>query len=92
MKTQEDYLKHIKELIMNTARDSIDYFHVWKNHVLFTWQWWFSLALFIVPIAVWVILRKRDSTDRLLYAGFFVLLTASWLDFMGNNFGLWYYP
>ncbi|MDF2959841.1 MAG: hypothetical protein K0S39_1576 [Paenibacillus sp.] len=89
---KEEYLKHIEELISSTARDSIEYVKVWKEHVLFTWQWWFSLILFIVPIIVWFIIRKKNSTDRLLYPGFLVLLLASWLDFMGNNFGLWYYP
>jgi hypothetical protein len=47
---KEEYLKYIKEMIDNTAEDSIEYVKVWKEHVLFTWQWWFSLVLFIVPI------------------------------------------
>ncbi|MGJ9386192.1 CBO0543 family protein [Salipaludibacillus sp. CF4.18] len=64
---------------------------IWQENVLFTLQWWFGLTLAIVPWVLWIIYRKKDSTIRLLSAGFFVMLISSWLDFAGVTFGLWYY-
>lgn len=86
----------VTEQILQQVQGSVDankgYFYLWKSHVLFVWQWWLQLALTIVPIALWIVLRKRDSTARLLYVGFFVMLVTSWMDFVGSSFGLWYYP
>lgn len=67
------------------------YFQLWRTQVVFTWQWWLQLALTIIPVSAWIILRKSDSTGRLLYAAFFVILASSLTDFVGNSFGLWYY-
>lgn len=61
---KEEYLKHIKELISNTAEDSIEYVKVWKEHVLFTWQWWFSLVLFIIPIIVWFMVLSLQTNSE----------------------------
>lgn len=59
--------------------------------MLFTWEWWLGLALIILPWLLWIKYRKKESSDRLLYAGFFVLIISSWLDYIGTTFGLWYY-
>ncbi|HEU5139107.1 MAG TPA: CBO0543 family protein [Bacillales bacterium] len=64
---------------------------VWVTDSLFAWQWWLQVGLTLVPWTVWLIFRKRDSTDRLLYAGFFAMLVSSWLDFEGVSLGLWSY-
>lgn len=34
-----------------------------KEDFLSTWQWWFGLALFIVPWIVWIIFRKKIVQD-----------------------------
>lgn len=62
------------------------------QYVLFTWRWWLLLALAIVPWIIWIWVRKRDSTDRLLYAAMFVALIGSFLNVMGIAYGLWSYP
>ncbi|WP_134702285.1 CBO0543 family protein [Ammoniphilus sp. YIM 78166] len=66
-------------------------FYIWKESILFTWQWWLSVVLTIIPWLFWVKFRKKDSTIRLLSAGFLVILISSWLDFLGIAFGFWYY-
>lgn len=66
-------------------------FRIWKEDSLFTWEWWLGVGLVIIPWVVWVILRKKDSTDRLLHAGFFVIIISAWLDFFGVSLGLWVY-
>ncbi|TYP75453.1 CBO0543 family protein [Paenibacillus methanolicus] len=82
----------IKKIVNATIQANKDYFQLWKEHILFGWQWWLQAILFVGPIAAWLLVRRKDSTDRLLYAGCFCLLATSWLDFIGNSFGLWYYP
>jgi hypothetical protein len=62
-----------------------------EESVFFTWKWWLAVSIFILVWGLWFIFRKKESTDRLLYGGFFVMLISSWLDFLGVHFGLWYY-
>lgn len=69
-----------------------DYHQLWQTEILFSWRWWLSFVLAFLPWLVWIKYRRRESTDRLLYSGFFVLLVSAWLDFNGLQLGLWYYP
>ena len=69
----------------------VDYESYWKVHTLWHWEFWVSVALSIIPWIVWIILRKRGSGARLLLAGSFGLIVATWLDFLGLVFGLWHY-
>ncbi|MFC0471752.1 hypothetical protein ACFFHM_14920 [Halalkalibacter kiskunsagensis] len=52
--------------IENLITEKLD---VWFEHVLFSGLWWFGLALSIVPWIFWWRWRKRESSDRLLFAG-----------------------
>lgn len=70
----------------------IDFYKLWANDVLFTWRWWVSFSLIILPWSIWLIVRRRESTDRLLYAGFFVMLVSSYMDVVGIALELWTYP
>lgn len=63
----------------------------WAQHVVFTWQWWLGVALAVIPWILWLVFRKKDSTGRLLLAGFSALIVSSWLDFYGTSNHLWYY-
>lgn len=36
-------------------------------------------------------LRKRESTYRLLTAGFFIIIVCSWCDVLGTTLGKWHY-
>ncbi|MED1205310.1 CBO0543 family protein [Heyndrickxia acidicola] len=68
-----------------------EYFHYWLHHTLFHWDFFLSLFLAVVPWVLWFIFRHKESRDRLLFAGFFVIITTSWLDFWGTMYGLWFY-
>ncbi|MFB3167745.1 CBO0543 family protein [Neobacillus sp. 179-C4.2 HS] len=57
-----------------------------------TWQWWFGLALFIVPWIVWFRLRKKDSTGRLLLGGLLTIILSLTIDLAALSLGLWSYP
>ncbi|WHY86187.1 CBO0543 family protein [Neobacillus novalis] len=62
------------------------------DHFLFTWQWWFGIGLFVVPWIIWLLLRKRESTGRLLLAGFITIILALIIDLIAVEVGLWRYP
>lgn len=91
------------EFMINRASDKIVQIHeiitslngefvkVWKEDVFLDWRWWLSLAILILPWVVWFVLRKKESTDRLLYAGLFVYFITTVLDSIGVPFGLWVY-
>jgi len=65
----------------------VDYVNYWKEHTLWHWEFWLSVALSVIPWIVWIILRKRGSEARLILAGSFGLSVASWLDFLGLVLG-----
>jgi hypothetical protein len=64
---------------------------VWREFILFSWQWWFGVLLSLVLILFWLKIRRKESTDRILYAGIIVASVATFLDVTGNFFGLWTY-
>ena len=68
-----------------------DFLRFWVNDIVFTWHWWLEAALAVLPWVVWLAVRKKDSTKRLLCAGFFVLIISSYLDMLGMSMGLWGY-
>ena len=80
------------KLYDNLHEVQIDYFNLWKDHMVFSLRWWMALSLIIFPWTLWLILRKRDSTCRLLFAGFFVAIISSFLDMVGVTLHLWTYP
>jgi len=81
-------MEHAYNLISQANSDMIK---LWLKHTFLTWQWWVGVALTIVPWILWAIIRKRESSNRLLFVGFFVMVISSWLDLMGILFGLWSY-
>ncbi|NYC96028.1 hypothetical protein DFN09_004039 [Clostridium acetobutylicum] len=46
-------------------------YNLWSNHMIYTWRWWLQVLIAILPWILWVIIRKKESAGRLLYAGFF---------------------
>lgn len=65
---------------------------VWLADVLWSWQWWLLLALLFLPWAVWWRLVDKKRLTAICLLGVFVLATASWMDELGTDLILWYYP
>ncbi|CAN7654495.1 hypothetical protein LJR153_005060 [Paenibacillus sp. LjRoot153] len=65
--------------------------HNWQAYVLFSGLWWFGVILSVVPWIIWFFVRKKHSTDRILYVGFFVMVISLVLDILGDQFGFWHY-
>jgi len=80
--------EHAFSLISQSNQEMID---IWIEHTFLTWRWWLGIFLAIVPWILWLIFKKKESTNRLLFVGFFVILTSSWFDIIGILFGLWSY-
>lgn len=86
-----EYIKGVEaayDLIKQSNKDMIS---VWFEFTLWSWQWWIGVVLAVVPWVLWFIFKKKESTNRLLFVGFFIILISSWLDIMGILFGLWSY-
>lgn len=70
---------------------NIDLYHFWLTDILFKWHWWVSLSMMIIPWLVWIAIRKKSSTHRLLFAGAVTALLYTGLDTIGMALGLWGY-
>ncbi|RBW67832.1 CBO0543 family protein [Bacillus taeanensis] len=64
---------------------------VWQEYVIFTAHWWAGIFLTIIPWILWIFFHKKESTNRMLFVGFFIMLISSFLDFLGVRLGLWLY-
>ncbi|MFC7063120.1 CBO0543 family protein [Halobacillus seohaensis] len=66
-------------------------YHYWIEHVLFTFNWWFLLALTIVPWIIWFRLVDRNRLLEISFIGAIVATTAIILDTIGTSLQLWSY-
>jgi magnesium-transporting ATPase (P-type) len=90
-----EYKEHEKNLI----DENIEQIHkliqekieIWSEHVVFSSLWWIGVALSIIPWIIWFIIRKKESSDRILYAGFFVVIISLAFDIVGDQFSFWHY-
>ncbi|MGI8384364.1 CBO0543 family protein [Robertmurraya sp. P23] len=62
------------------------------NAFFFTWQWWVAVLMIIVPWVLWAIFRKRESSARLLFSVFIVMILSTTIDALGVEYGRWAYP
>lgn len=82
-------LGKIENRLNEVAKDFIE---IWKEDIFLSSSWWLSLALSVIPWLLWAKYRNKESASRLLFAGFFIIIISSWLDFFGAQLGFWYYP
>jgi hypothetical protein len=75
--------------LISQAND--DMIKLWFKYTFLTWRWWLGVGLAIIPWVLWLIFKKKESANRLLFVGFFIMLITSWIDLMGILFGLWSY-
>jgi hypothetical protein len=95
----DDFMKNLDQSQIDGLDEVFDQIHqahmklytIWRYQIIYTWQWWFSIGFIVVIWLLWIKLRNKQSTDRLLYAGFLVLVLSSWFDFLGVALGLWAY-
>lgn len=64
----------------------------WLTTGIFTWQWWFMLAVLIIPWVILVMLIDRKRAHTIWFYGLMVLIIGSFTDDLGSDIGVWVYP
>jgi hypothetical protein len=80
----DDNVNQIEQLINQKIQ-------IWADHVVFSGLWWMGVGLSIIPWIIWFFIRKKESTDRILYVGFYVMSLSTTLDILGDQIGFWHY-
>jgi len=93
MKTIQDpeKIKRVGGFYSRLIEAHRDYFDYWIHNTVFHWDFNLSVFFTVFPWILWLKLKKKDSTYRLLLSGLFVGLVSTLLDFWGTVYGLWYY-
>ena len=88
MDNMTDSSKQLFNLLLNLRNKSLD---DWLQNSLFTWRWWLGITIAIVPWILWIYVRDKKSTNRLLYVGIFSMVYAFMVDTIGVSFNLWFF-
>ncbi|XEC94750.1 CBO0543 family protein [Paenibacillus tarimensis] len=89
---EKELMEKVKNLYLQDAHTQTQYAALWMEEIVFSWRWWVSLFLTLLPWIVWAVYCKKDSVARLIGVGFFTMFLTAWLDSIGVPLGLWYYP
>jgi hypothetical protein len=87
----QDVVKIIDENVNQIEKLIQQKVEIWQVHVVFSPLWWMGVGLSIIPWIIWYVYHKKDSTDRLLYSGYAVMIMALVLDVLGDQLALWHY-
>ena len=86
-----DSNKIIEEAYKLISKGNNEIVKVWFTQVIFSWRWWISIILSILPWIIWVKVRDKKDTVSLLFVGLIVMIITGIMDNVGINYGLWYY-
>ncbi|MGF7056930.1 CBO0543 family protein [Brassicibacter mesophilus] len=64
----------------------------WMDNVLFTFNWWILLCLFIIPWLIWWKFVDKKRLQEILLYGVIIMILSSILDDLGVASLLWAYP
>jgi hypothetical protein len=68
-----------------------DTFQHWLNHDFLSPQWWFLVALFLLPWVLWWILLRKEHAREILLVGTIIAIITITLDEAGYGLSFWYY-
>lgn len=83
--------KLLDEVYNMVTQGNLKGYPIWSTNIVFSWRWWLSLALSILPWIFWIKIRSKNNTARLLFVGLVVALSTNVLDTLGAFHGLWHY-
>ena len=86
-----DGVRILDGVFKKVAVVNIELLQIWISTIVFSWRWWLSLVLTFLPWIVWIKIRDKKDTARLLFVGLVVLITTDSLDIIGLSFDLWHY-
>jgi hypothetical protein len=64
----------------------------WIDTDFSTWGWWVQLGLFIISMVIWWNFVDKERLIELTFYGFSVMTLSIWMDQVGYELGMWYYP
>ena len=88
---KREKIEHVGEIYDAFQAVHERFFDFWYHHTFLQWDWWISLGLGVASWVLWFWVRPNASTQRLLYAGTYMMLISLFLDYIGVALGLWYY-
>ncbi len=80
------HIRQMHEIFAKTRAEA------WITDNLWHWQWWFMIALILVPWIIWWRLVNKWRLTEIFLFGMLILITASWMDELGTELQLWFYP
>ncbi|WP_163538481.1 CBO0543 family protein [Gracilibacillus sp. YIM 98692] len=87
----KEAVKKIDDVYKDLVKTDQKYMDIWFEYVFLSWQWWGCVIFSIFPWILWWKFRKKESTHRLLYGAFFIMLISMFLDAFGTELGYWDY-
>ena len=81
----------LDEVYKTLAKDNSKLTDIWLTHIVFSWRWWLLVALSIIPWIIWIKIRNKNDTVRLLFVGLVIGLVSNELDTTGITLNLWHY-
>jgi hypothetical protein len=81
----------LDEIYRDLAQDNLKVYYIWLTNIVFSWRWWLAVALSIVPWILWIKIKSKNNTGRLLFVGLIAALTSNVLDAIGASYNLWHY-
>jgi hypothetical protein len=63
----------------------------WSTQELFSFPWFFNIAVLIVFYIIWIKLVDKQYLKELLLFGSFIAVSASFIDIVAITMGLWEY-
>jgi hypothetical protein len=84
-------IKLLDEISKGIGNEHYKLFHIWTTQMIFSWRWWLLVILTILPWIVWIKIRDKKDTARLLFIGLIVMLVTGTLDTIGIDYNAWHY-
>ena len=81
----------LNEVFKKVATVNKELLQIWLSTIVFSWRWWLSFVLTFLPWIIWVKIRDKKDTARLLFVGLAVVIATDSLDIIGLSFNLWHY-
>jgi uncharacterized membrane protein len=89
-KDQFDLIETIRKADIKQSDRWLDYWQSYSHY--YTWQFWFCLAMFVVPLIILILFIDRRRIFHLGFYGYSVHVFFAITDALGALKGIWIYP
>jgi hypothetical protein len=87
---QQELLRELTNQASDLANGWSAYWKTYSN--IETWQFWFVLAILVVPLIALVFLFDRKQAFRIGFYGLVIHVTATYIDLYAATHRMWEYP